>query len=34
MYWKKPVMDSLFNKVVVLRTSNFIKEDSNTGAFL
>ena len=25
---------SLFNKVAVLRTCNFIKKDSNTGAFL
>ena len=31
---KKPVMESLFNKVAVLRTFHFIKEDSDTGAFL
>ena len=30
---KKPVIESLFNKVAVLRACNFIKEDSNTGAF-
>ena len=30
---KIPVMEFLFNKVAVLRTCNFIKEDSNTGAF-
>ena len=31
---KKPVLESLFNKVAVLRTCNFIEEDSDTGAFL
>ena len=31
---KKPVLESLFNKVAVLRTCNFIKEDSGTGIFL
>ena len=31
---KKPVLESLFNKAAVLRTCNFIKEDSNTVAFL
>ena len=31
---KLPVLESLFNKVAVLRACNFIKEDSNTGAFL
>ena len=31
---KKPVLESLFNKVAVLRTRNFIKEGSNTDAFL
>ena len=30
---KTPVLESLFNKVAVLRVCNFIKEDSNTGAF-
>ena len=30
---KLPVLESLLNKVTVLRTWNFIKEDSNTGAF-
>ena len=30
---KIPVLESLFNKVAVLRVCNFIKEDSNTGAF-
>ena len=30
---KIPVLESLFNKVAVLRACNFIKEDSNTGAF-
>ena len=30
---KIPVMEFLFNKVAVLRTCNFIKEDSNTAAF-
>ena len=31
---KNPVLESLFNKVAVLRACNFVKEDSNTGAFL
>ena len=31
---KKPVLESLFDKVSVLRAWNFIKEDSNTGAVL
>ena len=30
---KIPVLESLFNKIAVLRDYNFIKEDSNTGAF-
>ena len=30
----KPVSECLFNKVVVLRAYNFIKEDSNTSVFL
>ena len=30
---KLPVLESLFNKVALLRACNFIKEDSNTGAF-
>ena len=31
---KKPVLESHFNKVAVLRSCNFIKEESDTGAFL
>ena len=31
---KKPMLESLFNKVAFLRTGDFIKEDSDTGAFL
>ena len=31
---KKPMLESLFNKVGVLRAYNFIKEDSDTGVFL
>ena len=31
---KKLVLESLFNKVVVVRTSNFIKEGRNAGVFL
>ena len=31
---KKPVLESLFNKVAFLKTCNFIKEDSNAVAFL
>ena len=31
---KKPVLESLFNKVAVLGACNIIKEDSNTSAFL
>ena len=31
---KKSELESLFNKVAVLRTCNFVKENSNTGAFL
>ena len=31
---KKPVLESLFNTVVVLRTCKFIKKDSNTGVVL
>ena len=31
---KKSVLESLFNKVAVLRICDFIKEDSGTGAFL
>ena len=34
IHGKKPVLESRFNKVAVLRTGNFIKEDSNTSAFL
>ena len=34
IHWKKPVLESLFNKAAVLRACNFIKEDSNIGAFL
>ena len=30
---KIPVLESVFNKVAVLRACSFIKEDSNTGAF-
>ena len=29
-----PVLESLFNKIAVLRTCNLIKEDSDTGFFL
>ena len=31
---KKSELESLFNKVAVLRTCNFVKENFNTGAFL
>ena len=31
---KKPMLESLFNKVAFLRAGDFIKEDSDTGAFL
>ena len=31
--WKKSVLESLFNKVGVLRACNFIKEDSDTCFF-
>ena len=31
---KKPVLESLFNKVAVLRACNFIKEDFDIGDFL
>ena len=31
---KKPVLESLFNKAIVPKTCNFIKEDSDTGASL
>ena len=29
-HWKKPVLESAFNKDAVLRPCNFIKEDSDT----
>ena len=34
IHCEKPVLESLFNKIAVLRTYNFTKEDSKTGAFL
>ena len=34
IHCEKPVLESFFNKIAVLRTYNFTKEDSKTGAFL
>ena len=31
---KKPVSESFFNKAAVMRTCNFIKEDSDTSIFM
>ena len=33
-HWKTPVLELLLNKVAALRPANFLKIDSNTGAFL
>ena len=33
-HWKTPVLDSLFNKVAVLRPASLLKRDSNTRVFL
>ena len=33
IHWKTPVLESIFSKVVILKTATLLKRDSNAGVF-